>query len=414
MVHTKPSSHRADEEESQMHHAVMHSIKNFTPAWFSVNMGTGAVSVLLHNFPYGSRPVLHGFGVAILILNVCLFGLFCVLSGIRYGRYPEILRLMYKHPVQSLYLGCFPMGFATLINSSLNAYLAYKLNSSFLYILWGLWWFDTIIALAVYFLMLYIMITRQNHSLRALTAVWLLPAVTPIVPATTGALLARAILPFSTSHATITLFVASALLFLGLGLTFMILPLYMLRLITEGLPPNTMIISKFLPVGPCGQGGMAFVIIGQVFAEIAQQDHSTNMLLAEPQPWILFRVFGGFFLWTFGIWWILLSLLAIYETFRSQPPRFAVGFWGMVFPSGVYTLLTWQLSEIFDSAFFRILSAILSISVILLWATLLVTTIHQIHRNHEALFNAPCLATCSDLGATLGGEHEKNQTASGV
>ncbi|KAJ1305294.1 hypothetical protein OPQ81_000318 [Rhizoctonia solani] len=187
-------------------------------------------------------------------------------------------------------------------------------------------------ALAVYFLMLYVMITRQNHSLQALTAVWLLPAVTPIVPATTGALLARAILPFSPSHTAITLFVASALLFLGMGLTSMILPLYMLRLVTEGLPPKTMIISKFLPVGPCGQGGMAFVIIGQVFAEMAQQRTSTNLLLAEPQPWILLGICCGFFLWTFGIWWTLLSLLAIYESFRSQPPKFAVGFWGMVFP----------------------------------------------------------------------------------
>ncbi|EUC67615.1 C4-dicarboxylate transporter/malic acid transporter [Rhizoctonia solani AG-3 Rhs1AP] len=412
MVRTKPLSHQADEEESQLHYAVTHSIKNFTPAWFSVNMGTGAVSVLLHNFPYGSRPVLHGFGVALLILNVCLFGLFCVLSAIRYIRYPEILRLMYKHPVQSLYLGCFPMGFATLINASLNAYQAYKLSDSFLYLLWGLWWLDTIVALAVYFLMLYIMITRQNHSLKALTAVWLLPAVTPIVPATTGALLARAILPFSSNHATITLFVASTLLFLGLGLTSMILPLYMLRLITEGLPPNTMIISKFLPVGPCGQGGMAFVVIGQVFAEMAKQETSKNPLLAAPQPWIIVGVCSGFFLWTFGIWWILLSLVAMFETFRSQPPKFAVGFWGMVFPSGVYTLLTWQLAEMFNSAFFRVLSAILSVSVFILWATLTVTTIYQIHQNHELLFNAPCLDSCSDLGTTPVGVCRKDQTAS--
>ncbi|KAH7338157.1 voltage-dependent anion channel [Rhizoctonia solani] len=388
-----------------MHSAVMHSIKNFTPAWFSVNMGTGAVSVLLHNFPYGPRPVLHGFGVALLFMNVCLFGIFCALSTIRYIRYPEILRLMYKHPVQSLYLGCFPMGFATLINASLNAYQAYRLSDTFLYVLWGLWWFDTIMALAVYFMMLYIMITRQNHSLQASTAVWLLPAVTPIVPATTGALLARAILPFSVNHAVVTLFVASALLFLGLGLTSMILPLYMLRLVTEGLPPNTMITSKFLPVGPCGQGGMAFVIIGQVFAEIAQQGSSKNLLLTAPQPWILVGVCGGFFLWTFGIWWILLSLFAILETFRSQPPRFAVGFWGMVFPLGVYALLTWQFSEIFNSAFFRVLSAILSISVFLLWATLAVITIYQIHRNHEALFDAPCLTPCGTSHAVSGDEN---------
>ncbi|KAF8754515.1 Voltage-dependent anion channel [Rhizoctonia solani] len=256
-------------------------------------------------------------------------------------------------------------------------------------------------ALAVYFSMLYIMITRQDHSLRALTAVWLLPAVTPIVPATTGALLARAILPFSSPHATITIFVASVLLFLGLGLTFMILPLYMLRLITEGLPSPTMIVSKFLPVGPCGQGGMAFVVIGQVFAEMSQQGIGSNPLLAGPQPWILLGVVGGFFLWTFGIWWILLSLLAIYETFKSQRPNFGVGFWGMVFPLGVYALLTSQLAEALNSTFFRILFAVLSLVVFLLWAALAIITVYCVCQDSEALFTAPCLTSCPNSEATL-------------
>ncbi|CAE6522990.1 unnamed protein product [Rhizoctonia solani] len=371
--------------------ATVHIIKNFSPVWFAVIMGTGAVSMLLHNFPYGSRPILHGFGVAILILNLCLFGIFCCISAIRYIRYPGTFGLMCRHPVQSLYLGCFPMGFSTLINASLNAHQTYQLGNRFLYLLWGFWWLDAIVALGVYFSMLYIMVTRQDHSLKALTAVWLLPAVTPIVPATTGALLARAILPYSASQTTITLFVSTILLFLGLGITFMVLPLYMLRLVTEGLPPNPMIISMFLPVGPCGQGGLAFVKIGETFAEMARKGANWNPLLTEAQPWVLVGVCGGFFLWTFGVWWILLTILGIFETFKSQRPKFAVGFWGMVFPLGVYTSLTWQFSESFESTFFRVLSAILSVVVFFLWASLGVITIYHIHQDHESLFSSPYL-----------------------
>ncbi|KAH7338156.1 voltage-dependent anion channel [Rhizoctonia solani] len=389
--------------------------RNFSPVWFAVIMGTGAVSTLLHNFPYGSQPVLHGFGLAVLILNVCLFGLFCALSVIRYIKYPGTFRLMYMHPVQSLFLGCFPMGFSTLINASLNAYQAYGLSQSFLYALWGLWWLDSILALAVYFLMLYVMVTRHDHSVKALTAVWLLPAVTPIVPATTGALLARAILPYSTSHTTITLFISTILLFLGLGITFMILPLYMLRLVTEGLPPNPMIISMFLPVGPCGQGGAAFVLIGQVFGEIARRGANRNLLLAEAQPWILAGVCGGFFLWTFGVWWILLTIFGIYETFKSQRPKFAAGFWGMVFPMGVYASLTSQLSETFDSEVFKVLSAILSAVVFLLWSTLAIITIRRIYYDHESLFNSPYLpaAPPSNQGRSLSTACGSSQSVSG-
>ncbi|QRW20860.1 malic acid transport protein [Rhizoctonia solani] len=354
---------------------MVHVIRNFSPVWFAVTMGTGAVSSLLHNFPYGSRPILYGFGVAVLILNMCLFGLFFVISAIRYIRYPEIFRSMFKHPVQSLFLGCFPMGFSTLINASLNACQVYGLGDRFLYALWGLWWFNSALALVVYFSVLYTMITRHDHSLKALTAVWLLPAVTPIVPATTGALLARALLPHSTSHTTITLFVSTVMLFLGLGITFAILPLYMLCLLDH--------VDR--------RGGVAFVVIGQVFAEMALQGTVPNVLLAQAQPWALVGICGGFFLWTFGIWWILLTILGIYETFKSQRPSFAVGFWGMVFPLGVYTSPTWQLSETFESLFFRVLSAILSIVVCLLWATLAVITIHQAYQNPKSLFNAPYL-----------------------
>lgn len=50
------------------------------------------------------------------------------------------------------------MGFATLINASLNVYQGYNFGGPpFLYFLWALWWFDSILALLVYFLMLYTM-----------------------------------------------------------------------------------------------------------------------------------------------------------------------------------------------------------------------------------------------------------------
>ncbi|KAG8724826.1 Plasma membrane sulfite pump involved in sulfite metabolism [Ceratobasidium sp. 395] len=365
-------------------------VKNFMPSWFAVNMGTGAVSTLLWNFPYGPKPMLHLLGTGFLVLNIILFVTFCALSLIRYFRYPQLIHLTYRHPIQSLYLGCLPMGFATIINATLNLNQGYGLGGeSLLYILWSLWWLDSIASLAIYFLMLYSMITRQNHNIKALTAVWLLPAVTPIVPSTTGALLARAILPHSTNHAILTLFSSTILLFLGLSLTFMILPLYVFRLITEGLPEKTLIISKFFPVGPCGQGGAAFVIIGQTFAEIARRRLSDHGLLSESQPWNLLGVSCGSFLWTFGIWWIVSSIFGMYETFRWDPPNFAVGFWGMVFPLGVYAFLTLQLSQALGSTILTRLAATFSMAVFILWGTLAVATTHQLLRNRKQLFSAP-------------------------
>jgi tellurite resistance protein TehA-like permease len=54
-------------------------ILNFTPSWFSVNMGTGIVSILLYNFPYQ----FHGLKViagVIFGVNVLLFFSFLGIS----------------------------------------------------------------------------------------------------------------------------------------------------------------------------------------------------------------------------------------------------------------------------------------------------------------------------------------------
>jgi tellurite resistance protein TehA-like permease len=78
-------------------------------------MGTGIVSILLHTIPYNGTW-LYWISIAIFALNVILFCTFFTLSFLRYTLYPEIWGAMIRHPGQSLFLGTFPMGLATIIN----------------------------------------------------------------------------------------------------------------------------------------------------------------------------------------------------------------------------------------------------------------------------------------------------------
>lgn len=78
-------------------------------------MGTGIVSILLHNLPYNGTW-LYWISVIIFALNVFLFSLFLLISILRYTIYPEIWSAMIRHPAQSLFIGTFPMGLATIIN----------------------------------------------------------------------------------------------------------------------------------------------------------------------------------------------------------------------------------------------------------------------------------------------------------
>ncbi len=57
--------------------------------WFSVTMGTGIVSILLHSLPYNANW-LYWISVVFFVINVALFVIFTCISVIRYTMYPEI------------------------------------------------------------------------------------------------------------------------------------------------------------------------------------------------------------------------------------------------------------------------------------------------------------------------------------
>lgn len=75
-------------------------------------MGTGIVSILLHNLPYNAVWIQY-ISYIFFGLNILLFSLFTFISILRYTMYPEIWGVLIAHPAQSLFLGCFPMGFAS-------------------------------------------------------------------------------------------------------------------------------------------------------------------------------------------------------------------------------------------------------------------------------------------------------------
>jgi tellurite resistance protein TehA-like permease len=112
--------------------------------WFSVTMGTGIVSILLHNLPYNGIW-LYWLSVLVFALNVLLFTTGCVISILRYTLYPEIFKVMIKHSVQSMFIGTFPMGLATIINMICLVCVP-AWGEWARYLAWGLWIFDAVVS----------------------------------------------------------------------------------------------------------------------------------------------------------------------------------------------------------------------------------------------------------------------------
>ncbi|PAV18997.1 c4-dicarboxylate transporter malic acid transport [Pyrrhoderma noxium] len=385
-------------------------IRHFTPAWHAVNMGTGAISALFHVFPYGSQNrVMQSIAFFFLLLNLLLFIILTLCAVARYTIYRGIWSSMIRHPVQSLYLGCFPMGFATIIISAVGIvynYFGYG-GKEFLYVLWALWWVDVAVSLVTCFGQLHFMFTRQRHETSAMTMVWLLPIVTLIVASSSGAIVGQALIPFDVPRACLTVAVCMALVTIGITLAFAVFTIYLHRLIVHGLPEGITIFSAYLPLGPLGQSGYAFLLLGEICRDVFPLSHGdpvSNIFAQELTPHIIY-VFSwilSFALWSFATCWLLLAVLALGDVLTKNKFPFKITFWGMIFPNGVYANLTIQLANTLDSQGLKIWGSVYAIFTLGLWLFAASRTLPSVWDG--SIFEAPCLAGQREQAILMGAD----------
>lgn len=81
-------------------------------------------------------------------LNLGLFIIFAAVTTARYVLFPDLWSIMLQHPVQSLYLGCAPMGVATIISVAASLiHEGYGFGGkSFIYFVWAVWWLDVVVS----------------------------------------------------------------------------------------------------------------------------------------------------------------------------------------------------------------------------------------------------------------------------
>ncbi|KAH0827620.1 voltage-dependent anion channel [Lanmaoa asiatica] len=370
-------------------------IRHFTPAWHTVIMGTGATSALIHNFPYGhGSPLIRIFTLIIFFLNLVLFTFISVATAARYALFPDIWSKMLRHPAQSLFVGAVPMGFATLINIALDMNQETGFGGlGFLYFLWGCWWIDSIVSFLCAFGMVYAMSNVQAHSFSKMAAVWLLPVVTLIVASSTGGLLSTALHPQSLTLALLTTGISFTMVTIGLTLAMMMITVYLARLIVYGPPDANLILSAFVVLGPLGQGGYSLLVNGANIAALLPVHNSGEFPMSSVSGQLLysFCFCMSYILWSMGICWIFIAILSIFSVLKqSGTPCFGLAYWGLIFPNGVFALLSVQLGNVLDSGFFRAFGALWSCVVFLLWITISIRTVPALI--DRSIFNAPCLA----------------------
>ena len=245
-------------------------IREFTPNWFTVTMGTGIVALIIAESPLASE-LFWQMGAGLWLLNIILFVAFLSLYALRWIYYPVEAKQIFQHPNMSLFLGAIPMGLATIINGFLKFGIV-QMGDIAVQIAGLLWYVDVALAVLIAWAVPFFMYSRQKHEFKSMTAVWLLPIVACEVAASSGGLLLAHQEP---TQQSVMILLGSYMLW-GISVlpAFGILSILMLRLALHQLPEKEMAISSWLALGPIGTGALALLLLGhqapQVLAVIDQ------------------------------------------------------------------------------------------------------------------------------------------------
>lgn len=362
---------------------LLQKVRQFTPNWFAVTMGTGAVYLVLNALPI-ALPAKTAVAEFLWYVDIVLYAFFLAMFVGRAVLFSETIRPLLHHPLQSMFLGTVPMGLAPIVNGVV-VFAGARYGASAYSVALGLWIFDAVLSVVIAIGVPYFTFTIQEHSMERLTAVLLLPIVGPEVAATSAALLAPH-LPAETARLVVG---AGYMLWaLSVPLAFSVLAIVLLRFVIHKMPHRELGVTSWLTLGPIGTGALGLVTLGNAAGKAFAGTSLQNVALLARD----FGVIGGLLLWAAGLWWLASALLFMWH-YRREGLPFNLGWWGLTFPVGVYTLATLSLAQATGYGVFLCCGVVFAAMLAMLWLLVLARTIRGLMC--ERMFYAPCLATKS-------------------
>jgi len=232
------------------------------------------------------------------------------------------------------------------------------------------WWINVVVTIWCSFGLIHTLMTVHKHSFEQLTAVSLYPALPLTATASSGPLIAVALAPFNIRYAMISIGFGFVLEVVGLSLLLMLTTMYFYRLVVHGYPTGTAVVSMFLTISGFAQPGVTMVFMGQAFLAIFPLKNSGSTLLAMdafgPTMYVLCLAVA-LCLWAATTMWLGFVILAVQRTARQGMLPYNLPFWSLIFPVGIYAILTILLYRNLNSGFFRVYATILCVTTTLLW-----------------------------------------------
>jgi tellurite resistance protein TehA-like permease len=350
LVHEPPASPRQA--------VLLGAVATLFPGYFALVMATGVVSIACNLLAFPVIPTL------LLAVNWIFYGILVLLTGLRVLKFPNrIAQDLSNHQRAP---GFFTLVAGTCVLGTQTVTVA-GLQDVGLALWWG--------GVALWFLVMYAFFTavtiraRKPSLATGINGAWLIAAV-----ATQSIVVLRGTLDTNAPPEPIQ-FYCLAMFMIGCMLYLAIIPLIFYRL--------TFIRLDTHDFGPPYWINMGAVAISTLAGSILLQRTGTWMVLAEFRPFL--KGFTVFF-WSVATWWIplLIALMLWRYLIRRDRLAYEPQFWGMVFPLGMYTTSTFQLSRALELPFLEAIPHVFIYLALLAWMATVAGLILTIARAFSA------------------------------
>jgi tellurite resistance protein TehA-like permease len=222
-------------------------IEHFTWAWFSTNMATGSLAVVLYQTPHQFQGLIT-IGKILFVIDLILFAGFCSAMILRFVLRPKALGESLHRPSESFYFGAFWVSVALILTNAAQ-YASPECGLWLSEALGVCFWCYGGAVLIVAVLQYYTLFVKENLKIDTMLPAWILP----IYPLLVAGPLAGTLLKHRPLGAKHCVWIAG-MAFQGLGwmVTTFLYVMWTLRLLTYGLPVPSMRPGMYVSVGPTG------------------------------------------------------------------------------------------------------------------------------------------------------------------
>lgn len=326
--------------------------KSFAPGWFAAVMGGGVLALTTHSLS-GRWPSLAPVATGLHWLNVALFCLLAVPWLTRWLRFREAALATLRHPVQASFYPTFAI--AMLVVAA--QFLAIGGGAA---LALGFWWAGAALVFVFSFAVLFHMFRGEHVGLEHVTPAKFIPAVgLVVIPVAGGPLLELQ------QGAVRELALLVNLLGLGAG-TMMYVGLLGLTLQRKLLAKPAVGIltpTAWIHLAPLGVIPVSLLnVLDQLPFAVARE------------PFI----FISLFLWSFGVWWLVMASLLTLAARRAGQLPFALSWWGFIFPLGSFVAASLRLAPLSGIGAVDTIGVVCWVLLLAMWSLTMTRTLRGV------------------------------------